>query len=788
MQKKRVLDDILHLDQCHREYTYQYLNEDYYLETIVMICLKFALFSLQNDKRISVDKLKINDPLEYEGKYYFFKGCNGEICNLKPDTRSRNPFILSLPIERLEKYAHRTKTVKKRRASGYLNEFAKHFGLDLKGLTGDEQIAVLLPKNVYEKVIRARFSVKGKKLFFSQICASSYLTSGGNMQTSLHADSAETPFVLFSSNASEFVNYIDDEGDRLRGIYVFGDKWFGTRILPETRSLPDLAKMNNLSIALFSSNRVLLNNESLELINTIDSNQNWLFQYSEDLTLKVVHTNEEFKENIAYLVDSLKEIDTDSMFRYLSKLMWTALRISLSLAEINSKTLRHQINQVEEYLKVLRGLTVSEQEDIINKLRSLLNNRFGAQMKKTILKTVDSISRYALIVPDALKEDYDLLFKQENVIIFSFRDEITEDMYDKFDALILVNPYAQERKKWVQAFLAPNVVLLMPEIFLKPFQRSIKNEERLILNLKNGKRLKENASFKTSYEAALSSLVSDLKEYLNRKQKLTNVSNLIVNDSEIADELETNEEEVRSTNEIYGEKIKLRAEIFADKHTDNAKVEVHKVFQLSDGYELYGTDNAKIFTVDQDGMLIRRSINDISKKDKIIDFIIPYSDSYYREWFKRLSEREIVPNNTNEINDFRWKRDFINYINKHEYSAVTIKKEMESLGAPKHTTAYYASWSDINKMPILPREESFIQYVGKLIGNEVIENDYLSFYRSSEIIKKNFSKSREAELNGLNHQKLSNVNQKFLMGEIVSTKEVDIPNVPRFMTNTLLRG
>lgn len=785
-QKKQIMDEIYSLSQHNKKYTYQYLNEDYYREIILLICFDYVLQRLQSDKQFSVKNLKLNDPLEYEGKYYFFEGCSDNgMCILKPDTRSKNSYVQSVPVARLEKNAHKTKTVKKRRASGYLNEFAKCFGLDLKGLANNEQIAVLLPKNIYEEIIGSCFLVNGKKLFFSQICASSYLTSGGSIQTSLHTDSAETPFMLFSSSASELVNYIDDGEAPLKAVYVFGDKWFAQHNLPDTLSLPDLAEMNDWPIAFFSSNGVILNNDSLKLINDIGPDRNWLFECKEKLYLKIVHTNEDFDNNTNQLMDLLKEMDEDPSLRYLSKLTWNAVRTSLSLATINSAILKYQINQITEYVKVRK---IIGKLDITNNLRSLLINRFGAQMRKTILKVVNDNSKYALIVSNDLKKEYKSLFKQANVTIFSFRDPITEDMYDKFDTIILVNPYTHERRKWVQAFLARNVIIMIPEVFLRPFQRSINNEKHLILSFKNNTKLDTNTFFENSYERSLKSLLANIKDFLSKRQLSTNNSNKVIEDIGITEEMETNEDEVLSSDEIYEAKIKLRAKDLSDNYTDDTQVTVHKVFWLTNGYQFYGTDNARILTVNQDGILIRRNINDVTKNDKIVDFDIPYSDSYYRNWFKKLSEKVIFAKDKDEVNDFQWKRTFINYINRCGYSAVLLKRKMELLGAPSHTVSYYAVWSDINKMPILPREALFIRYVGKLTGDNNIRDNYLSFYKSSEVIKKKFSESRETELVGMNHKELSNINQNYRIGEIVSTKKVNVPNVPRFMTNTLLKG
>lgn len=118
-----------------------------------------------------------------------------------------------------------------------------------------------------------------------------------------------------------------------------------------------------------------------------------------------------------------------------------------------------------------------------------------------------------------------------------------------------------------------------------------------------------------------------------------------------------------------------------------------------------------------------------------------------------------------------------------------LKDKMEALGSAMHTISYYAIWSNENKMPILPREPLFIRYVGKLIGSKRITDDYQEFYNSSEKVKHQLADYRDAELSGLNNKQLSKVQFKnYSVGKVTLIKEVDIPDVPRFMTNIPVKG
>lgn len=784
-RQKQVMNEVLSLNRSSRKYTYQYLNESYYRENILMICMDFVLKCLKDDKKLSIDSLKLNDPLEYNGQYYFFEGHDDKTCTLRSNTRRRNPVTLTLPIKKFEEFAHKTKTVKKRRSGGYLREFAQYFNLDLKGLANVEQIAILLPANIYKELMKTSFLINRKKLFFSQLCASSYLTSNGNMKGANHTDSTETPFVLFSSSANELINYIDNGELSLRGIFAFGNQWFSENNLPQTLSLPDLAEENDCSCAFFSSNEVISNKDTFDLIKSMGANRNWLFEYGETLTFKSVLTNTAFKTNVSEIFAFLEEIDENPAFHYLSRLTWNAVRISSSSASRASTVLDQQITQIEEYIHYRK---IEDKLGIINNLRLLLKNRFGAQMKKMIRKIVNNKSQYALIVADSLKEEYKSIFTQDNIITFSFKDQITEDMYDRFNTAILVNPYAHERIRWTRSFISTNIVIMVPEYFLNSFQLSIRAEKRMILKAKN--ELDKNIIMENSYEKSLDHLLVNIKKCINKQKARTtaDASNEIIDNEKFTKEIETNRDEILPVDEVYKARINLRANELSDHHTDNTLVEVHKVFQLTKGYQVYSTDKAILFTVTQDGLLVRRSVDDISNRDKIVDFEIPYSDAYYRDWFRKVSEGKAAPRNEDEKKDFRWKREFINYINRHEYTVAMLQRKMELAGASHHTKSYYKTWSDVKKMPILPRETQFIRYVGQLIGDNDIYNNYQDFYQSSEKIKQVFSESREDQLSSMNNKKLHDIGQKYQVGQIISVKNVQIPDVPRFMTNTLVRG
>ncbi|GHP13919.1 hypothetical protein YK48G_13440 [Lentilactobacillus fungorum] len=783
VQRKRVLDEIAALSEKSESFTYQYLNEEYFREVIILVCLNFALKCIEEDEQLKVQKLTIGDPIEYKKQFYLFQGHNNDgNYVLKSAAKSKNPCDLQVPLQMLERYGHKAKTTKKRRAKGVLDQFAKHFGMDLKGLTENKQIAIVLPKNVYTDILSSQFWVGNKRSFFGEICPSSYLTAGGKVHTVLHSDTTETSFILFSSSINEIVNGLDEDNLQFEAVYVFGNKWFNDSNFSNLRSLPSLAEDFHFSIALFSSNSAIFSDDSLELIGEEKYNRNWLSEYDEELLVRSVHTNIEFQTCLTIVTDSWKEYKKDKILTYFAKLIWNSLRTSTSVASINSEVFDSQISKLEEYGRLHNTLDIDE---LIDHLHLMLHNRFGAQMKKCLMKSIDTYSRCALVVIDDLKQEYESIFNRFNVTTFSYRDQITDDMYGRFDAIILVNPYAHEREKWTQSFLALKVIIVTPQDFLKPLKWSIQKEIRLIRKLNDKWKVKTDLHY--AYADSLSKLAAEIIRGIKHAQMPKVLS--AKDHPDLVQEIEKDEDEILSTDEIYLNKIKSRVARLSDNAPDNTHVNVHKVFELTAGYELYGTDNAHLFTVTGNGTILKKRIDLISKGEQIIDFEVPYSDSLYREHFKKMSERVVTPVNLDEKNDFRWKRSFLNYINRNGYSPAVLKRKMELEGAPTHDVSYYATWSNQDKMPILPQTDLFIRYVGRLIGDEDIQNNYQAFYHSSEIVKQKLTDLRDAKLASLNNKKLAQIaTQTFLIGKVISIREVNVPAVPRFMTNTFLKG
>ncbi|EHL95523.1 putative flagellar protein FliS [Lentilactobacillus parafarraginis F0439] len=783
-QHKKVMTEISTIDRKYELYSYQYLNESYYQETIMMICLSFLLSSLQNDEKLSVKKLQINDTLIYNNEYYLFRGKDNEgNCVLKHVTRSKYPLMLSLPISLLESHAHKTRSAKKRKAKNSLKEFAKLFNVQLKGLVENKQIAILLPKKMLNELANSAFAIDKKTIYFGEVCPSVYLAAGGTVQSVLHSDSTESPFIVFSSNINELINYLDQGMARFEKIYVFGDNWFSQSNFRSTISLRNLAKEFGFSLGIFSSSNAIFESDSVQMLINLDYNRNWLFEYDEQVLLKSVHTNQQFELTMNSLIDFLRESKEDPKYRYFTNLIWDTLRIGSSVASINSAVFHKSITKIQDYVGFHKELDSIKTLDNLN---SLLTNRFGAQVKKSLLRIVEKFPNCVLVVLDDLKQEYESIFKCLNIGVLSFRDSITEDMYDQFDTIILINPYTHERQKWTQAFLGSNVVVVTPEIFLKPLRRSVEKE------LKLAKILISESSQETSRYSYVKSLGLFLQSIKNRIKGTSHKSDSSYensNERELAHEFENNENEVISDDEIYRRQINARANEFTQNNVDNTKVDVHKILELTNGFKMYGTDNAQVFTVSDNDTLVRKSINSVEIDDKIIYFNIPYSDSLYRMRFKKMSKAEVTPQGIDEANDFMWKRAFLDYIQRHGYTPMRLKDKMEALGSAMHTISYYAIWSNENKMPILPREPLFIRYVGKLIGSKRITDDYQEFYNSSEKVKHQLADYRDAELSGLNNKQLSKVQFKnYSVGKVTLIKEVDIPDVPRFMTNIPVKG
>ncbi|RXE81274.1 hypothetical protein [Lactiplantibacillus plantarum] len=780
-RQKQVMEEISKFNTKGESFTYQYLNESFYCNVISMLCLQLVLNNIENDKPLSIADLLLHDSIEYRKSYYYFEGCNGDgTYNLKAADNRKNSCDMIVPENLLLQFGHRSRKVKKRKANNYLHDFAQYFGLELKGLVNNGQVAVLLTKDVYNKIIQSKYIVENQQLFFSQICNSEYLTGSGKINLSLHADTANEPLVLFCSNANAFINYLDDRRKPFKKIYVFGDKWYMDNYLSDILSLPDLANESNTALSLISSNNVANNIDSMRMIKMIQPSRNWLSDYEESLSFVNVHTNIDFATYTTEIIHFLIEAKNDPSLRFLTKLIWNSLRVGASVARKNSPLFGSQINILEEYLETHKNIHCPK---VIDDLHHIYSNRFGAQMKKMILKTVNNSSLYAIVVPDKLKSEYEDLFNLPNVSFFSFRDKITEDMYDRFGTVVLVNPYAHERKKWARAFICKQSIILTPQFFIDSIYNSVKKELYLMKKFNT-----QNAFPQNRYLTSLISLLNDIKRYqINQQQPVTDKQDIANN---MYEQMEKDENEILSSQEVYVKEIEERKAEYT--HTINAeKVDVHKVITLTHCKKLYSTDNAYFLIESSNGILARKSATQIAYGDKIVNFDIPYSDFSYRKWFEDVSEDQSLLSNKDEKNDFQWKRAFINFINKNDYTPAILQRKMALFenNPEHHTKQYYATWSDPKKMPMLPREPEFIKYIGKLINDDNIEKNYKMFYDSSAVIKQKLTATRDAELLSLVNKRLTDVTHyRYSVGIVTLVSDVCIPDVPRIMTNKFLEG
>ncbi|MFT8407866.1 hypothetical protein [Liquorilactobacillus satsumensis] len=776
-RQKQIMEEISQFNKQEESFTYQYLNESFYCNVISMICLQFVLKNIENDKKLLITDLSLHDSVEYKKSYYYFEGCNDDgTYNLKAADNKKSSYDITVPEQLLLRFGHRSRKARKRKANNYLYDFAQYFELEFKGLVNNGRLAVLLTKDVYDNIIQSKYFVGKQHLFFSQICNSEYLTGSGKVHLSLHTDSANEPLILFCSNANAFVNYLDSEKNEFEKIYIFGDKWYMDNYLPDILSLPDLANESNTTLALISSNNIANNNDSMEMIKMIQANRNWLSDYEESFSFINVHTNIDFATCTTEIIHFLSEAKSDPSLRYLTKLIWSSLRIGASVARKNSPLFGSQINIIEEYLKIHKNIYCQK---LIVYLRQIHSNRFGAQMKKMILKTVDNSSSHAIVVLDKLKSEYEDLFNLPNVSFFSFRDKITEDMYDRFDTVVLVNPYAHERKKWARAFICKRLIILTPQFFIDSIYNSVKKELCLIKKYN-----KENDFSKKGYVTSLISFLNDINRYrINQQQQAIDKNN-------IYEQMEKDEDEILSSQEVYAKEIEAQKFEYTNI-TNSEKVDVHKVVTLTQGNKIYGTDNAYFLIESSNGTLVKREVAQITYGDKIFNFNIPYADFSYRKWFKAASEDQSLLTNKDKRNDFRWKRAFINFINKNDYTPAMIQRKMAVFEdtSEHHTKQYYATWSDPNKIPMLPRKPEFIKYIGELINDDDIRENYQLFYDSSTAVKQDLTTTRDAELLSLVNKRLADVTHyRYSVGIVTSVSDVCIPDVPRIMTNKFVKG
>ncbi|EKG8981860.1 hypothetical protein O5H48_002680, partial [Enterococcus faecalis] len=745
--------------------------------------------NISNGEKINVDNLDIGTNILFQKEYYIFEGrdkINEGYYILTPTYKKKSPVTRILKKNVIENEASIVSDVKRRKVSNTKEDFGKQLGLSSISWTNEDSVIIILEKKILNEIMNVQFNINGKNSYLGEFCIAKYLKETIVFEQLPHSNFAEKPMVIFSSNIGAVIEYLDEnDGDiSEKRVYVIGDKWFSNGQFSNLFTLEDACDDFGIPMTVFSSIPSVMDESKLKFLEKMDREFCWLEskEFSKmEISFEFVSSNEEFDNAITKLNEYIGDIREIPRLKYLDKLLKRFLKMNYSQVIGYSRTLEQQMIIVSEYME---KLNLEETEKISGILYDIYCNRFGFQNKK-IIESIRSKDKCALVVMDEMVEETKKIYMNDDTItVLPYSEKIYEDLYGTFDSVILLSPYARDRKKWLSSYLTNKLFVVSPDLQEKYLMHSLKRDKRIIQHL---------YTLDNSYSDRDSAYLKAINKYFEKTMREKQVNNNC-DDKVLYDELDKEEDPQKEYLSLINNLIITTSGI--ETESEKQLVNVVRGIDLESGKNIFGTEFGKFFIL-QENFCRKTDVNNIQIGQNIVEFEVAYSDTLYREQLKKYNFiNGIFIDSTLDENlrlDYFWKMILLEYIKGREMTPTQFKERMDELGAIDKSITFYGSWSSIDKMPILPRDSSFIYYIGLLTKNSELTNEPDKYYSASTIVKKNLNYERDRLMDSIDGRKLNEIIKdssikSYSVDKVILVEDIDIEDVPRYLTNKFLGG
>lgn len=778
---KKVISDFFSLREVGiQSYNYQYLNGNYYKNLAYTICMWIAAENISSNMKLNIDNLKIGQEIQFQNKFYRYKGQDDRTSGYRIETvNEKSVYERILPRKKLETEASVVVGTKKRKILSARQSYANFLGVKQISWTNDKAIIILMERKYIDELLLTNVSIGNDKYTFNQVCSSNYLKN--NMEFSLlpKMNSTEEPMVLFSASAQAIVDYLDDNvGDvKEQSVFVLGDKWFKESQIFNLINLEDVCREYQIPLKIYSSVPMVMKWDALDFIGSLKYEYCWLdplVAENYQFNYHFVENNCDFEKAINRLSKMLSEIKLEPSLKYLDKMLKIFLKMNYSLTTGKSKTLENQLMNVLEYLEKKGISDFAELPDI---LIDIYENRFGYQVKKKIEQIRNKNSKCAIIVMNQMVSEISELYRNEKQLtVISYRAIITEDLYNQFDQIILLSPYASDRKKWLSSYCCKQVDIIIPRLQEKYLPSSLNKEKRIL------EKLYHIDFFKQNIES--SAYLHAINKYLSQR-KQSDLSEVDFEEYDTLDNLEKDDiNQDTDTLEICHEGY------------DTTVGDVSLQLILQSGNSIMTTNYGKLFILEKDGKIKRITSSEIKVNQEVLEIFIPYSDEFYRQRLKKIDGTNRGTNSLRDINIFEyydcvWKRKFITYINENNLNIKQLKTKLEKLGFQEKSLPFYKSWSSFETIQIVPQNREFIKFIGHMIGDVDIANNYEQYALASENVKRRLTETRDRFIISVDGKYLEDVILDptvtgYVTDRIIQINQVSLKAIPRNITNRII--
>ncbi|MEB8417300.1 hypothetical protein NGG16_07515 [Enterococcus casseliflavus] len=778
---KRIISDFFALREVgDQSYNYQYLNGNYYKNLAYAICMWIAAENISSNVKLNIDNLKIGQEIQFQNKFYRYKGKDDRTSGYRIETvNEKSVYERILPREKLETEASVVIGTKKRKIPSARQSFANFLEIKQVNWTNDKAIIILMERKYIDELLLTNVSIGNDKYTFDQVCSSNYLKNNMELGPLPKMNSIEEPMVLFSASAQAIVDYLDDNvGDvKEQSVFVLGDKWFKESQMSNLINLEDVCREYQIPLTVYSSVPMVMKWDALDFISSLRGEYCWLdplVAENYQFNYHFVGNNHDFEKSINRLNEILSEIKLEPSLKYLDKMLKIFLKMNYSLTSGKSKTLENQLMNVLEYLEK-KG--ISDFDELPDILIDIYENRFGYQVKKKIEQIRNKNSKCAIIVMDQMISEVSELYRNEKQLtVISYKAVITEDLYNQFDQIILLSPYASDRKKWLSSYCCKQVDIIIPKIQEKYLPSSLNREKKIL------EKLYQLDFFRQNIES--SAYLHSINKYLSQR-KLPDLPEVDFEEYDALDILEKDDvNQDTATLEICHE----------DYNTTVGDVSLQLILQS--GNSIMTTNYGKLFILEKDGKIKRITTSEIKVNQEVLEILIPYSDEFYRQRLKKIDGTNRGTNCFRDINifeyyDYVWKRKFIKYINENNLNIKQLKTKFEKLGFQEKSLPFYKRWSSFETIQIVPQNREFIKFIGHIIGNVDIANNYEQYALASENVKRRLTETRDRFIASIDGKYLEDIILDptvtgYVTDRIIQINQVSLKAIPRNFTNKII--
>lgn len=563
---------------------------------------------------------------------------------------------------------------------------------------------------------------------------------------------------------------MDNEEPDFSNIYIIGNKWWKYSKRQELANVFKRAKDLEITVNTITSTSSILSFYSMSQLSKDFPVYSWFgderFNKQFSLQLEKVTIPTELL-NAINCVKSYQEM-SDILPKYLSSILTQFMQIELfGLSSELSDNISEKV--------MVAGLEEQTIQKLIRAIDIIGNSNNSSNLLQSI-QTIPSSSKTLFVVaPGAvigLKRQ--LFVTQKDGDVLPFEQKITEELYQSYNQVVLVNPQDFQLKRWLIANISTDIHVVIPETEEQATLNRIKKIIMLTRQLSSIDFLQNNTSV---------NLMQSLSLTLGKNDTFVSTR-----DEEISQLQNMEQFELKTQQEDEDDLITVPSSI----DEDDRKVVTARFlvkFAQNRSAEIFGTKFGEVMTKTRQNLLEKKLISALKPGDVVAYVQLEDCVHDYRLLLKKLrSDKEyrikMFEADSDLKLDFYWKNLLLNYFWRHRLTVMDLMDRFEKMDY-KRSKGFFEAWSSIDRLVFVPQDTEFIKALGQLTGSDELINFPDHYRNASTRVRENFQKQKQEKLNSIEHTNVKDIKDKvnFLTVESLESTEIQMT---RSKTNRVL--